>query len=425
MNVIIADVIGDITLVLIVSSLLGGVARRCGVPVVVGQILAGILLGPSMLGRLPGHVTSHLFPPAILPYLNVIAQVAIVMFMFSVGYELDFRMIRGHGRVVPLLTTSALGVPMGLGILVAVVFRGDFAAIGEAHETRSFLLFTGVAVSITALPVLAAIVRERGLADTTAGVMATSAAGGMDALAWIVLAMAVAGTGHSGSLPWPVTLAAIACFAAAMLTVVPRLLAWWMGRSASVLSDPVPVALALAMGSAWVTASLGLHPVFGGFLAGVTVRAASREPDANLLRSMDQAGKVLLPLFFVVTGFSVNIGAMHSSALVLLAMILVIASAGKLGPGYAVCRLSGLGARDSATVAALVNTRGLTELIALNVGLADGLIDQRLFTVLVIMAVITTMMTGPLLSLIRPATATQPHLAISRRVGPAGPRWPR
>lgn len=408
MNVIIADVIGDITLVLIVASLLGSVARRWGVPVVVGQILAGIMLGPSLLGRLPGHVNTHLFPPAILPYLNVISQVAIVMFMFSVGYELEFRMIRGHGRAVPLLTASALGVPMGLGILFALAFRGDLAAIGEGRETRSFLLFTAVAVSITALPVLAAIVRERGLADTTAGVMATSAAGGMDALAWIVLAIAVAGTGHSGSMPWPVALAAVVCFAAVMLAVVPRLLAWWMGRSASVLSDPVPVALALAMGSAWVTASLGLHPVFGGFLAGVTMRAATREQDANLLRSMDQAGKVLLPLFFVVTGFSVNLGALHSSsAFVLLAVILVIASVGKLGPGYAVCRLSGMTARESGTVAALVNTRGLTELIALNVGLADGLINQRMFTVLVIMAVITTMMTGPLLSLIRPATAPQ------------------
>jgi Kef-type K+ transport system membrane component KefB len=161
------------------------------------------------------------------------------------------------------------------------------------------------------------------------------------------------------------------------------------------------------MGSAWVTTSLGLQAVFGGFLAGLAMRAAHREPDAEVLRSLDQVGGLLLPLFFIVTGLSLNIGAVGGAGFALLAVILAAAVAGKLGPAYGVSRLCGVEPRESATIAVLVNTRGLTELIVLNVGLTDGLIGQRLFTVLVLMALITTMMTGPLLSVIRRSRAPE------------------
>jgi Kef-type K+ transport system membrane component KefB len=406
-NTVVVDVIGDIALVITISALLGTVARRCGQPTVIGQILTGLLLGPSLLGRLPGHLTNHLFPHAVLPSLTVLAQVAVVIFMFTVGYELEFRLVRGHGRAVPLVAASALAVPMGLGIACVLLFRSGFAAIGEPHDGHSFVLFMGVAVSITALPVLAAIVRERDLAGTTAGVTATAAAGIMDVLAWLALAAALIGTGHSGPFPWLVTVLLTICFVAVMLVAVRPALSWWTSRSQSLLSSPVPIAFALAMGSAWVTSSLGLQPVFGGILAGLTMRPRNGAPDADVLRSMDRVGNLLLPLFFVVTGLSLNVGALRGDALLLLVLIVVIASAGKLGPAYLVSRSCGLKPRQSATIAALVNTRGLTELIALNVGLDDGLINQRLFTVLVLMALITTLMTGPLLTAIRPARASQ------------------
>jgi Kef-type K+ transport system membrane component KefB len=369
---------------------------------VIGQILTGVLLGPSLLGRLPGHLTAHLFPRAVLPSLTSLAQVAVVLFMFTVGYELDFGAIRERGRAVPLVAAAALAVPMGLGTACVFLYRSGFAAIGEPRDGRSFVLFISVAMSITAMPVLASIVRERGLAGTTAGAVATAAAGTMDVLAWLVLAAALIGTGDSGRFSWPVTLLLTGCFVAVMLIVIRPALTWWTSRSQSLLSDPVPVAFALALASAWVTTRLGLQPVFGGFLAGLTMRARNGSLDADVVRSLEQAGNLLLPLFFIVTGLSLNVGDVHGDAFILLVMVFLIASAGKLGPAYVASRLSGLEPRQSATVAVLVNTRGLTELIALNVGLQAGLINQRLFTILVLMALLTTLMTGPLLSVIRP-----------------------
>jgi Kef-type K+ transport system membrane component KefB len=408
MDVLIADVIGDVAVVLVVSSLLGAVAQRCGQPRVVGQILAGILLGPTLLGRLPGHLTSRLFPSEVLPFLMVLAQVSVVIFMFVVGYELDFRSLRGHRRAAPFVAASALLVPMGLGAGSVLVFRSGFAALGQARISDSFVLFMGVAMSITALPVLAAILRERGIAGSTAGITATAAAGIMDVTAWLVLAAALVGTVHKPGRPWQMALLMMTCFVVIMLFAVRPALRWWITRQRSVLSNPLPVALALALGSAWVTASLGLHPVFGGFLAGLVMVKPEGTPDAEVLRPMEEVGGLLLPLFFVVTGLSLNVGALGGDALLLLALVCAIACLGKVIPAYTASRLGGLGPRDSATVAVLVNTRGLTELIALNVGLSAGLIDQQTFTVLVLMALLTTLATAPLLSLIRAPAPQQP-----------------
>ena len=409
MDILIAEVFGSLALVLLVSLLFGALAQRCGQPRVVGQILAGILLGPSFLGRLPGHLTSRLLPHPVVSSLTVLAQVAVVIFMFVVGYELDHRALHGRWRAAPLVAAAALVVPMALGSGAALIFRSSFAALGQPHISHSFVLFLGVAVSVTALPVLAAIARERGIAGTTAGVTATAAAGIMDVGAWLVLAVVLVSSTHKPGLPWPVTLLLISCFAAVMLLAVRPALRWWMGRRLSLLSNPVPVALVLALGSAWVTALLGLHPVFGGFLAGLTMPSADGTPDAEVLRPLDEVGGLLLPLFFVVTGLSLNVGALNSTAAVMLIVVCGVAIAGKLGPAYGASRIAGLPPRDAATVAALVNTRGLTELVVLNVGLSAGVIGQRLFGVLVLMALITTAATAPLLSLIRaPALPPSP-----------------
>lgn len=421
MDTLIAHVIGAVALVLVASWLLGAAAQWCGQPRVVGQILAGILLGSSFLGRLPGHLTNHLFPPSALPAMVILAQVAIVIFMFAVGYELDFRALHERRRAIPLVAAAALLVPMALGAGTTLAFRSSLSALGQSHISKSFVLFMAVALSITALPVLAAIVRDRGLAGTTAAITATTAAGIMDVAAWLLLAVALVGSAHKPGMPWPLTLLLISGFAAVMLLAVRPALRWWLSQRRFLLVSPLPVALTLALGSAWVTASLGLHPVFGGFLAGLTMPRADGAPDAEVLRPMEEVGGLLLPLFFVITGLSLNIGALNGTGFAILALLCVIAIAGKLIPGYLASRLGGLRSRDAATVAVLVNTRGLTELIALNVGLSAGLIGQRLFSVLVLMALITTILTAPLLSLKRVAGAqlspdARPHW---RRPSPA------
>jgi Kef-type K+ transport system membrane component KefB len=406
MNNLVTEIIAAVAAVLAVSMALGAVARRCGQPRVIGQVLAGIMVGPSVLGRLPGHLVSHLFPPAVLPSLTALGQVAVVIFMFVVGYELDFRRVRGHRRGAPFVAAGGLLVPMGLGMAAVPAFRPEFTALGEVHTGRPVVLFMGVVMSVTALPVLAAIVRERGIAGSLAGVTATTAAGLMDVPAWILLAAVMAATAHEPGRPWPVTLLLVSAFAAIMLLVVRPVLRWWITHRRSALATALPVALVLALGSAWVTASLQLHPVFGGFLAGLTMPSADGSPDPTILRPMEEVGDLLLPLFFVVVGLSLDVGALTGTALVVLAGACVIASAGKMGPGYIASRVAGLASRDSAVIAVLVNTRGLTELIVLNAGLSAGLINRRLFTVLVLMALITTVATSPLLALANRLTAT-------------------
>jgi Kef-type K+ transport system membrane component KefB len=185
-----------------------------------------------------------------------------------------------------------------------------------------------------------------------------------------------------------------------MLAVIRPALRRWVQRPGALLANQVPVALVLAAASAWVTGSLGLHPVFGAFLAGLTMPGRDGTPDADVLRIMERAGGLLLPLFFVVTGLTVDLGSLDGGDVVLLIVIVACAILGKTGPAYGAARLSRLDPRQSAMIASLINTRGLTELIALNVGLSAGLIHQQLFTILVLMALITTMATGPLISVI-------------------------
>ncbi|MFF8773624.1 cation:proton antiporter [Kitasatospora sp. NPDC015120] len=407
MDAVTATVVGDIALVLGASSVLGALARRIGQPTVVGQIAAGIILGPSLLGRLPGDLTSHLFTKQAMPFIAVIAQIAVVIFMFGVGYEIDLKSVRSHRRPVTLISVGAMLVPLALGCGLALAVQHTGAFDGQHTDGRSFILFLGVATSITALPVLATIVRERGLAGTSVGNIATASAGFMDVSAWLVLAAALIGTKGAGDRSWPETALLLALFVAVMVLVVRPALGWWFRRTNAVMASQVTIALVLAAAGAWATASIGLHAIFGAFVAGLVMPKPDGAPDADVLRSTEQSGGLLLPLFFVVTGLTTNLGALKGSDVLLLVVILVCGVGGKAAAGYAMARLGGLDTRRSAMIGALLNTRGLTELIALNVGLSAGIIDGRMFTVLVLMALITTGMTGPLITAIERRTAVR------------------
>ncbi len=399
---IVTHVTAAVALIIALSYAAGQVCRRIRQPEVVGQLFAGIALGPSLLGRLEPGVVHAVFPAVIVPYLNVISQVALVLFLFAVGYELDLRIVRRRGKAVAAIAVSAFAVPMLAGA-GSVYLLGDtlYRATGEPRATDvAFILFMGVAVSITALPVLATILAERGYARSVPGVTAMAAAGMIDALGWLALAAALfaASASAPGRRPPVITALLLAAFITVALVAVRPALKAWLSRPGAVMTDKVPVAMAVAMGSASICAALGLHVIFGAFFAGVMMpRQADGVPDADLLRPLLDVGRLLLPLFFIVSGLSVDIGVLRGRDMLLFAIVLAIAVTGKVGAGSVAARLSGMDGRQSAAVGVMLNTRGLTELIALNAALQAGIIHQRLYTILVLMALVTTVATGPAL----------------------------
>jgi Kef-type K+ transport system membrane component KefB len=412
-----------IALIVALSHVLGLVARRLWQPAVVGHIFAGILLGPSVLGKLPGHLTDALFPRQVLPYLTVVSQVALVLFLFSVGYELDRGVLRQRMRAVPYVAAAGFVAPMLLGVGSTVVFAGWYSATSESHAPRiSFVLFVAVALSITAVPVLAEIIRERGLVGSVPGVVAMTSAGVMDALGWLALAAAILQVGGGTRRPWPVTVTLLAGYVLVMVVVLRPLLRYLVRRAKGALAQWLPVVTALAMGSAWFTGVLGLHVIFGAFLAGMVM---PRRPGGGVYEELEgplrQTGSVLLPVFFVVSGLSTDIGALRWGDAALLGVVCVLATAGKWGVGTLAARAASLSWRESNIVGVLLNTRGLTELIALNVGLQAGIISKRLYTVFVLMALVTTVATGPLLAFLlrrRDGAAGTPAEAVSQPAEP-------
>jgi Kef-type K+ transport system membrane component KefB len=268
--------------------------------------------------------------------------------------------------------------------------------------------------------VLAVIVRERGIAGTVPGAIAVSAAGLMDVAAWLVLAMALTSTADQPGHSWAETAGLFAAFVAFMLLAVRPALRWWAGRRA-VTSSLLPLALVVAFGSAWCTTSLGVQAVFGGFIAGLVMPRVDGAPDADVLSTTQDLGGLLLPVFFVVTGLSTDVSDLGGSAFVLLAVVCVLGVAGKIGPAYVASRLSGLTPRESSTVAVLVNARGLTELIALSAALRVGLIGQRLYSILVVMALLLTISTTSLLRFIKLPAEPAAHLPLPATTRPESP----
>jgi Kef-type K+ transport system membrane component KefB len=386
------------------SYLFGELFKRLRQPEVIGQLLAGIVIGPSLLGRFFGGVTTLFFPASIIPYLNVTSQIALILFLFAVGYELDLRLLRKQRKTVLSVAASTFAVPMLLGAGSVYLLGRLYRMAGEPRVGNSSLvLFMGVALSISALPVMASIMRERGIAASLPGVTAMTSAAIVDALGWLALAGAlVLASVSSAHRPWIITILLLAGYIAVVILVIRPILSKWLHRPKAVLANKAPIAVVVAASSAWVTAALGLHVIFGAIFAGIMMpRLADGTPDENLLRPVQEAGGILLPLFFVISGLSVNIGALHPQDLVLFGAFCAFAVIGKIGAGFLAARVTGMSKRDSSVVGVLLNTRGLTELIALNVGLQIGIIHQRLYTILVLMALVTTAATGPLLKLTR------------------------
>ena len=397
-----------IAVVVVVARIMGGLAKRIGQPAVVGEIVAGILLGPSFLGAFGGDLDERLFPLEIRDYLQVVAQLGLIIFMFIVGLELDLKLIRGKERVAGVVSVSSVALPFSLGIVLAVALFGAHDQVGsEAIEFWPFALFLGASMSVTAFPVLARILTERGMHRTETGVLALACAAIDDILAWSLLAVVVAIVEAGSILDLPRILLLSLAFVAVMFVVVKPMLASITerfrraGRLTPVILSTVLTGMLV---SSYLTWLIGIHAIFGAFLFGVIMpREDSVELHHEILERLESVSVLLLlPVFFVVTGLSVNVRAIDATGFAELLLILLTACAGKFIGATVAARFQGIGTRKASAVGVLMNTRGLTELVILNIGLAAGVLTEDLFTLLVLMALITTFMTAPLLRVVYP-----------------------
>ncbi|PZG01838.1 cation:proton antiporter domain-containing protein [Micromonospora deserti] len=393
-DVQVAVLLLDIALIVLVAKAAGMLARALGQPPVLGEIVAGVLLGPTLFN---GAVADTLFPAAIEPHLGSLAEVGLVLFMFLVGFELDYGKLRQSSWLAGTTAAGASLVPFVLGSILALYLARDH----RPDNTVAFVLFFGVAMAITAFPVLARILVDQRMNRTLIGSVALSAAALCDLGAWMALAVVQVIAG-GGARHWLVVL--VVPFAALLFLVVrPRLgrLLTRGGDDGAMTSGRLAVVFAGVFTSAAVTQLVGLHFVFGAFLFGLAVpRTISARARENLLHRTQSATLLLLPIYFIVAGLKVDLSQIGVTGLVELALILFVAVAGKFGGTWLAARSQGLPPRRSAVLATLMNTRGLTELIALGVGLQIGVLDSNLYSLMVVMAVVTTAMSGPMLRLL-------------------------
>jgi Kef-type K+ transport system membrane component KefB len=411
----------EIAIIMVVARLFGRLAIKIGQPPVVGEIVAGIAMGPSLLGLLPGDLDGRLFPPEVLPYLNILAQLGLVLFMFIVGLELDMLLIRGREKIAGTISAASVALPFALGAGLALVLypMHDETAAGPVAPI-ALALFLGVAMSITAFPVLARILTDRGMHRTPIGVLALACAAVDDIIAWTLLAFVVAVVQGNGPLDVLRIVLLTAVFAAVMFGVVRPLLKRlndWYRRVGRLTPDILSVVLIGVLASAFVTEMIGIHAIFGAFVFGAVMpRRDAADLTHEILERLEQVSVLLLlPLFFVVTGLSTNILGLTGGGLWQLALILLVAIGGKFAGAYAGARAMKVRSRQATALGLLMNTRGLTELVILNVGKQLGVLDDELFTMLVLMALITTAMTGPLLKRVYSDRVMQREIAEAER----------
>jgi Kef-type K+ transport system membrane component KefB len=389
-----------------------------GQPAVIGEVIAGIALGPSLLGWVcrpwTGSVASPLLPPEVEPALSLVAQLGVVLYMFLVGVEFNDAVFRKLARSAAIISAAGIVVPFVCGIVLALGLHARLAPIGTSAV--SFALFVGVALAITAFPVLARILTDRDMAKTDLGILALSCAAVADVKAWWLLAV-VAGVVKSQVAGALVVVLMSMGYVAIMLLVVRPLVGWLIRRRGDRAISPSVLGMVFAglLLSALATEWIGIHALFGAFLFGVVI------PHDSLLAKKLSGGMkelvtvMLLPAFFAYTGMRTQIGLISGwENWLICGLIVVVASFGKFGGTLAAARLAGLDWRTGSVLGVLMNTRGLMELIVLNVGLDLGVISPTLFAMMVIMALATTMATAPVLALLEPKPAKESELEAAR-----------
>jgi len=397
-------VLVEVVIVIGLSRLVGLAFRWINQPLVIGEIVAGIMLGPSLFGLVAPGLAATLFPPETIPFLNVLSQVGLIFFMFLIGLELNPKYLSGNLEVAILTSHVSILVPFSLGTLLAVLL---YPLVSNASVSfTAFALFLSAAMSITAFPVLARIITENNLQGTRLGTLALTCAAVDDVTAWCLLAVAIA-VAHTGSIVKAIPTIVYSLIYIGLMVTVGRTflqrLAKYYRRTRRLSQFVLALIYVGVVASALITELIGIHLIFGAFLLG-----AAMPKNAGLVREIavkteDFVLIVLLPVFFAYSGLQTQIGLLNSPGLWALCFaVLAVAITGKYVGTYVAARVSGIDNRQASALGWLMNTRGLTELIVLNIGLSLGVISPLLFTMLVIMALVTTFMISPMLELTYP-----------------------
>jgi len=392
----------QVVVIIAASRAFGWAMRWLRQPQVVGETIAGIVLGPSLLGWIAPGASSFLFPANSLNLLGALSQIGLTLFMFLVGLELDLSALRSKSHTAVMTSHVSIIFPFFLGSLLSLKLYAPLAPPNVPFS--HFALFVGISMSITAFPVLARILAERGMLKTPIGSITIACAAIDDITAWCLLACVVALVRADAALPVWVTLGGSAVFCALMVFAVRRVLSNISQRrqpSGSIGEGTMAVLFLLLLTSAWITESLGIHALFGSFLVGAII-PRNQALIGEVQKMVSHLTIVLLlPIFFALTGLRTNVAGLGDGYLWIYGVaILVAAVVGKFGGSLLSARFSGSSWHEAATLGVLMNTRGLMELVVLNIGYDIGILSRPLFTMMVLMAVFTTMMTSPLLDLL-------------------------
>ncbi|HRI72293.1 MAG TPA: cation:proton antiporter, partial [Polyangium sp.] len=405
----------QIATVVTLSRIIGFLLRRIGQPMVIAEIAAGICLGPSLLGWLAPGAMDTVFPRTSMSILSMLSQVGLVLFMFLIGLELDPKLLKNRGRTSIVISHTSIVVPFALGCLAASWLRSRLSEPDVPFS--SFALFMGVAMSITAFPVLARILAERRLLRTKVGALAITCAAVDDVTAWCLLAFVVStvrSTGLDGAIR--TTLLAFGYIAIMLLVVRPFLarLGARVNPGQTIDQTTVAIALLLVLISSMVTEAIGIHAIFGAFVIGACIPKEGGLAEGIAHKIEDLVVVLLLPLFFAYSGLRTQIGLLNTSQhWTICGVLIILACIGKFGGSTIAARWTGLSWRESSALGILMNTRGLMELVVLNIGLDMGVISTTLFTMMVLMALFTTFITTPILQRVYPFERFASELADS------------
>jgi Kef-type K+ transport system membrane component KefB len=394
-----ALLLGQIALIIIVARLAGGLFRKLGQPAVVGEMAAGIALGPSLFGQVSPELFAVVFPSDALEKLGFLSQLGLMLFLFVIGMHLDLQVLRSKARSAVVISHASIMIPFTLGMALAGFLYPEFA--GEGMPFAYFALFIGVSLSITAFPVLARMIHERGMHRSRLGALVLTCAAADDITAWFILAGLI-GLIQAGSLQGLFLTLGLAVLYIVLMTLVVRPLLRRHYRDTDTKRElPVTLPFVVLMLSSLATEWIGIHALFGAFIAGTVMPIQGSFRDRMRDKVQDVALVMLLPLFFVITGLRTDLQLLnHPGLWGWTALIILVAATGKgLGSALA-ARITGHSWAEGLTVGALMNTRGLMELVVLHIGFELGVLGPQIFTMLVIMALTTTLMTGPILTLL-------------------------